>query len=459
VKEKEESRKILIAGTGKSGIAAARLVLRLGGSVLLYNSDENTDREAVLKEVGRPRRHSTAEMICGKLGEDALKDIQLAVLSPGIPLDKDFVKLLDRKKIPVIGEMELAYQASRGMLLAITGTNGKTTTTALTGEILKNYYEDVHVGGNIGLPFSTEADKTTEKSVSVVEVSSFMLETIYDFHPHISAILNITPDHLDRHKTMENYIRCKEAITLNQTEEDFVVLNYDDEVLRKFGQSEKLKPQAVWFSSAAEPAGDGLFLKDSYIYLKDKGTVTAVVDVHDLQLLGTHNYENVMAAAAMGIKAGVPLTKIVESLKKFKAVEHRIEFVRERAGVKYYNDSKGTNTDAAIKALLSMPGPVLLIGGGYDKHAEFDDWVKLFPGRVKKLVLIGETRDQIEACCKKHGYREISFADDMEEAVRVCASYADEGDYVLLSPACASFDMFKGYEERGQIFKKYVNEL
>ena len=453
----QDGRKIFIAGTGKSGLAAAHMVLQRGGEVILYNSDPETDEAQVLADFG-PR--DEVELIRGRLYPSQLVGVNLAIVSPGIPLGADFIKVLDKEKIPVIGELELAYQASKGRLCAVTGTNGKTTTTALIGAILKTHYEDVHVAGNIGEPFSAEALSTTEESVTVVEVSSFMLETIMDFHPQVSAILNITPDHLDRHGTMENYIRCKEAITMNQTIDDYVVLNYGDPVLREFGMSKELKPQVIWFTSGERPEkGECLYLEDDGIFLRDKNTVTELIDVHELKLLGRHNYENVMAAAAVGLKMGVPITSVVKALKEFTAVEHRIEFVRERSGVRYYNDSKGTNPDAAIQALKAMPGPVLLIGGGYDKHAEYDDWVSLFPGKVKYLILLGETRDKIAECCKRYGFDDIMYADDMEEAVKACASYADEGDYVLLSPACASWDMFKSYEQRGDIFKKCVNEL
>ncbi len=451
-----DNRKVFIAGTGKSGIAAAKMVLQMGGEVLLYNSSQNTNVQEVMAQF---EQTDHIRIICGELRPVNLRGVHLAIVSPGIPLTADFITVLDRARVPVIGELELAYQASKGKLAAITGTNGKTTTTALVGEILKKHYSDVHVAGNIGEPFSAEALRTTEESATVVEVSSFMLETINEFKPHVSAILNITPDHLDRHKTMTNYIRCKKAIAINQTKDDYIVLNYSDPELRRFGKSKDLKPKVIWFSSQKKPEGNGLYLSDDCIFLRENGKEQVVIDVHELQLLGTHNYENVMAAVAVGLKMDVPLDKIREALKEFKAVEHRIEFVRERCKVRYYNDSKGTNPDAAIQALKAMPGPTILIAGGYDKHSEYDDWVKLFPGKVKKLVLLGETRDKIYECCKKYGFDEISYAEDMSEAVKACASFADEGDYVLLSPACASWGMFQNYEERGRIFKKCVEEL
>lgn len=432
------------------------MVLEMGGRVILYNSDPGTDPERILSEFSCD---DPVELITGALYPGQLRDTAACVISPGIPLTADFVKVIDKAGIPVIGELELAWQASKGSLCAVTGTNGKTTTTSMTGVILKEFFDDVHVVGNIGIPFSQEALKTTEDSVTTVEVSSFMLETIMDFHPHVSAILNITPDHLDRHGTMKNYIRCKEAITFNQTEDDYVVLNYDDEELREFGRNRKLRPHVVWFSSSEEPEGEALYLKKDRIMMKLSGSEEKLMDVDQMSIIGRHNYENAMAAAAVTLKMGVPKEAVVKGLEKFRAVEHRIEFVRERCGVRYYNDSKGTNTDAAVQALNAMPGTTLLIGGGYDKGTEFDEWVKLFPGKVKYLVLLGQTRDRISECCKKYGFSDIIYADDMEEAVRTCASYADEGDYVLLSPACASWGMFKNYEERGRIFKKCVNEL
>lgn len=447
-------KKTLIAGTGKSGIAAAEMVLKMGGGIILYNTDPDCSEEAVMRNFNEG---DDVEFICGKLMPSQIRDVDLAVISPGIPLTSDFVKLLDKNKIPVWGELELAFHAMKGKLCAITGTNGKTTTTALVGEILKKHFEDVHVVGNIGEPFSKEALDTTDESVTVCEVSSFMLETIMDFHPQVSAILNITPDHLDRHGNMANYIRCKEAITLNQTEEDFCILNYEDSVLREFGES-GIKPKPVFFSSKRE-LFNGLYLDDDYIILSKEGKKFTVVDTRELNILGRHNYENAMAATAVALKMGVPLDTVSKALKEFKAVEHRIEFVRERCGVKYYNDSKGTNPDAAIQALNAMPGPTILIAGGYDKHSEYDDWVKLFKGKVKHLILIGQTRDKIAACCKKYKFTEVMYAEDMDEAVKAAASYADEGDYVLLSPACASWGMFKDFEERGRVFKDCVREL
>ncbi len=502
--------KVLVAGTGISGIAAARLVLERGGEVVLYDGNTALDPAEIRKKF---KEEDKVGIVLGEIKRSDLLGVELCIISPGIPLNSAFVSVVDEAGIPVLGEIELAYQCGLGKLAAITGTNGKTTTTALTGAILKSQYEETFVVGNIGEPYTSKVSEMTEQSVTVAEISSFQLETIMDFHPDVSAILNLTPDHLDRHGSMENYVRIKECITMNQTAEDAVVLNYDDPLLREFGESrieetdskldEKLektgndlvdeeatdteearetkesasteadaeeaeetvesslpglRAKVYWFSSR-ERLKEGFFLDGDNIVYADGKKEQILVNVKDLQLLGRHNYENVMAAAYIGLLMGVPFEKIQETVCQFKPVEHRIEFVRERTGVRYYNDSKGTNPDAAIQALRAMPGPVLLIAGGYDKNSNYDEWVKEFAGRVKYLVLIGKTRDKIAACAKKYGFTEIMYAEDLKEAVQVCAVYADTGDYVLLSPACASWDMFKNYEERGRVFKECVMAL
>lgn len=449
------SQRVIVAGSGKSGIAAAKLLLDMGGEVILYDSNKDLDKEEIRKKF---KKEDKVTVLLGELKRSDLLGVELCVISPGIPLDAPFVSVLAQVKIPVWSEIQLAYQCAKGKLIAITGTNGKTTTTALTGEIMKSFFEDVHVVGNIGIPYTEEALSTEDDSVTVAEVSSFQLETIMDFRPDVSAILNITPDHLNRHKTMECYIAVKESITMNQKKEDTCVLNYDDPILREFGQKEDLLPKVIFFSSREE-LKDGYFLDGDKIMYAEGGKKKEIVDVKELQLLGRHNYENVMAAIAMSAAVGVPMERIVEAVKKFQAVEHRIEFVLERAGVKYYNDSKGTNPDAAIQAIKAMPGPTLLIAGGYDKDAQYDEWIESFDGKVKYLVLIGQTRDKIAQCAKAHGFTNVMYAEDMAEAVHVCASYADSGDNVLLSPACASWGMFKDYEERGRIFKECVRSL
>ena len=447
------SQKVLVAGSGISGIAAAKLLLAKGGEVVLYDGNDKLDAEKIKKNFDEDAKVS---VVLGELKRTDLLGVELSVISPGIPLDAPFVTVLDEAGVPIWIEIQLAYHCAKGKLAAITGTNGKTTTTALTGEIMRSFYDSVFVVGNIGEPYTAHALETEESSVTVAEVSSFQLETIMDFRPNVSAILNITPDHLDRHKTMECYTQVKESITKNQKDGDTCVLNYDDTVLREFGET--LKINVVYFSSR-EKLKKGYYLEDGKIVYNDGSKVTEIVDISELKLLGRHNHENVMAAVAISMNMDVPLEKIQEVIRKFEAVEHRIEFVTERFGVKYYNDSKGTNPDAAMQAIKAMPGPTILIAGGYDKHSEFDEWIESFDGKVRYLVLIGQTRDKIAECAKRHGFTDIMYAEDLLEAVQVCASYANPGDNVLLSPACASWGQFKNFEERGTKFKEYVRGL
>ena len=312
-----------------------------------------------------------------------------------------------------------------------------------------------YIVGNIGTPYTSVAQETTDDAVIVAEISSFQLETIHTFHPKVSAILNITPDHLNRHHTMEAYIEAKERIAENQTKADVCVLNYEDDELQKFG--EKTAAQVLYFSSARK-LEKGIYLDGTKIICAADVPVE-LCDVSELKILGTHNYENVMAASAMAYAYGVPIEVIRKNLLTFPGVEHRIEFVAEKRGVLYYNDSKGTNPDAAIKGIQAMNRPTILIGGGYDKDSEYDEWIKAFDGKVRKLVLLGATREKIAQSAHANGFDDIIMADTFEEAFEQCVKYAKPGDAVLLSPACASWGMFKNYEERGDKFKELVDQL
>lgn len=446
-------KKVLVVGSGISGAAATELLKKKGVETILFDGNKNLD-VAALKE--KSPVFSDVQILLGEMTEEEQDGIDLVVLSPGVPTDIPFVNELREKNIPIWGEIELAYQFAKGRIAAITGTNGKTTTTAMTGQIMEHYFKDVRVVGNIGIPYTSVAAETTEETITVAEISSFQLETTHQFQPEVSAILNITPDHLNRHHTMECYIQMKERITQNQGEKDTCVLNYEDEVLRKFGET---LPTKVLFFSSKRKLAHGLYLENDDIYYADGDSVTKVINIHELNILGTHNYENVMAATGIAMAMGVPLEKIVEALKEFQAVEHRIEYVTEKRGVKYYNDSKGTNPDAAIQGIRAMVRPTYLIGGGYDKDSEYDTWIESFDGKVRKLLLIGQTREKIAACAEKHGFRDVVLCDTLEEAIDICYQNAKEGDAVLLSPACASWGMFTNYEERGRIFKDYVRNL
>ena len=446
------NQKVLVFGSGISGIGSAQLLEKVGREVILYDGNAALDREALKKQLGE---NTKAEIILGDLAEDVMKTLDLVVMSPGVPTDLPIVNQMREMGIPIWGEIELAYTYGKGDVLAITGTNGKTTTTALLGEIMKSFKERVYVVGNIGNPYTMAALDMTENSVAVAEVSSFQLETIHEFRPCVSAILNITPDHLNRHHTMEAYIAAKEDVAKNQTEEQTCVLNYEDEVLRKFGDNVKAK---VLYFSSQHKLDKGIYLDNGNIVYKD-GEEQVLCHVDELQLLGTHNYENVMAASAMAIAYGVPMDVIREVVKAFAGVAHRIEFVCEKGGVAYYNDSKGTNPDAAMKGIQAMNRKTLLIGGGYDKDSEYEEWIEAFDGKVKYLVLLGQTREKIADAARRMGFENIIMVDSLEEAVSTCAKLAEPGEAVLLSPACASWGMFKNYEERGDKFKELVNAL
>ena len=457
-----KGKKVLVFGSGISGEAAAGLLFCNGADVVLYDGNEKLDAGRIKDEIlqeGRSKApeetHGTVSVVLGDFPEALLGELDLTVMSPGVPTDLPIVEKMKAKDIPVWGEIELAYACGKGDVLAITGTNGKTTTTSLLGQIMKNYKESVFVVGNIGNPYTSVVQDTEEDSVIVAEMSSFQLETVHRFRPRVSAILNITPDHLNRHHTMEAYIAAKERIAENQTADDFCVLNYEDEVLREFG--EKVGAQVLYFSSRRK-LNRGVYLDGKTIICHFDEPVP-VCDTDELQILGTHNYENAMAAVAMAYAYGVPINVIRETLKCFAGVEHRIEFVAEKNGVAYYNDSKGTNPDAAIRGIQAMNRPTVLIGGGYDKESSYDEWIRAFGGKVKKLVLIGATREKIAETARRLGFNDIVMADSFEEAFERCVEYAQPGDAVLLSPACASWGMFKNYEERGDKFKELVERL
>lgn len=448
-----KGKKVLVFGSGKSGIGASDLLARVGACPVIYDGNAEIDKEAVL--------HKTTgdyplEIYAGDLPKDVQDSLDLVVLSPGVPTDLPIVKSFYAQGLPVWGEVELAYQTGRGEVLAITGTNGKTTTTALLGKIMSDARESVFVVGNIGTPYTSKALEMKETSTTVAEISSFQLETIEKFAPKVSAILNITEDHLNRHHTMEEYIRVKELIVKNQGPDDACVLNYEDEVLREFGKH--IVPKTIYFSSVRK-LDEGIYLDGDMIVLNLNGEEIPVVKTTDLKILGQHNHENAMAAIAMAYFAGVPMESIRKSVCEFTAVEHRIEYVTEKNGVVYYNDSKGTNPDAAIKGIQAMIRPTWLIGGGYDKGSSYDEWIQSFDGKVRCLVLIGQTKEKIKEAAERLGFHDIVLCENLEEAVKLCAAKAQPGEAVLLSPACASWGQFDNYEQRGDMFKEYVKNL
>lgn len=448
-----KNKKVLVAGSGKSGIGAANLLKKVGAVVTIYDGNVKLNKEDILAKLDNKEN---VDVILGELKEDVIKQFDLMILSPGIAIDAPFVNDVRDNNVPIWGEVELAYVVGKGRLAAITGTNGKTTTTALVGEILAAYYKDVNVVGNIGTPYTLTAFDSTEDTVTVAEISSFQLETIHTFKPDVSAVLNITPDHLNRHYTMECYTNVKMSIAMNQDENQPIILNYEDEILREYAP--KLKNKIVWFSSKNK-LEEGVYLDGKNIMYAENGEKRVITTTEDTTLVGIHNVENIMAAIGISVNMGVPDAVIKEAIKKFKAVAHRIEYVDTIDDVIYYNDSKGTNTDASTKAIQAMTRPTVLIAGGYDKKVTFDEWAKELEGKVKCLVLLGETSNQIADTAKKYGFENIIFTKSLKEAIDECKKNAQQGDAVLLSPACASWDMFDSYEQRGDMFKDYVKKL
>ena len=448
-----KDKRVLVVGSGISGIGAVEALHHAGARALLFDENEKLNIEDVRAKI---KPGIEADVVIGVLSEEEKAGIELVVLSPGVPTDTALVEEFRKKGVKIWGEIELAYELGQGTVIAITGTNGKTTTTTLVGEIMAAHCKDVDVVGNIGNPYTLTALDATEETVTVAEISSFQLETIERFKPQVSAILNITPDHLNRHHTMENYAAAKEAVCKNQTQEEVCVLNYENSYTRDFG--ERCPARVVWFSSERR-LEEGFYLEGEEIFQAKNGVSERLMNIHDMKLVGICNVENVMAAMAITLSCGVPMEEILSVIRTFHPVEHRIEFVATKRGVDYYNDSKGTNPDAAIQGIRAMDRPTVLIGGGYDKQSEYDEWIEAFDGKVKCLVLIGQTRERIAECARKHGLRDIVLADTFEEAFAVCVEKAQPGDAVLLSPACASWGMFSNYEVRGQRFKEMVGKM
>lgn len=450
-----DGMKVMVYGAAVSGISATRMLYRLGADVIIFDNNINLTKEDITDKLDESVKY---RLVTGSLTDELIAWTELLIISPGVPCDSPDILRIKAKNIPIWGEIELAYRYCHGKIIGITGTNGKTTTTILTGKILKAFYPEVYVVGNIGTSFSDVALETTDKSVIVIELSSFQLETIYSFKPDVCAILNITPDHLDRHHTMDEYIAMKERIALNQTKDDICILNYEDLTLRRIAGRLKTKTKVIFFSGK-DILDEGLFLEDDDIYYSCKNKTEHICNVNMLHVLGRHNHENIMAAVGIAVSVGVPMEVIRKTVQNFKGVEHRIEYVETIKGVTYYNDSKGTNPDASIKAIQAMKSPTILIAGGYDKHLSFDTWIDAFDGKVKLLILMGQTKKQIAKTARLHGFTDIIFVDNLREAVEISAREAIPGDAVLLSPACASWGMFENFEQRGNLFKEYVREI
>ena len=446
-------KKILIAGAGVSGIGAAQLLGRAGLSATIYDGNIDLDKESIRSKVPD---NMELDFVLGEVTPELADRYDLLIMSPGIPTDKPIARVFYEKKKPVWGEIELAYHFSKGRIAAITGTNGKTTTTALVGKILEEYYPSVFVVGNIGIPYTSVALDTVEESVIAAEISSFQLETVVDFKPAVSAVLNLTPDHLDRHGTMEVYGETKLSISRNQTKDDVIILNYDDPITRDMAERTNARP--VMFSRKKD-LEEGILLKDETFIIRESNQDIPVCSLKEIRLLGGHNHENILAAIGICYYMGVPVEAIRRGVMSFTAVEHRIEYVDTVDGVDYYNDSKGTNPDAAIKAIQAMVKPTVLLGGGYDKKSSYEEWIESFEDKVKCLIVMGATADAIADTAARMGFSPVVHAKSFEEAMDYAREYAKPGDAVLLSPACASWGMFKNYEERGRRFKDIVHSF
>lgn len=445
-----KDKRVLVVGLGKSGVASALFLKSRGASVTVSDAKPEAElRDEILLLLD----HGVA-VETGGHGERTFRGQDLIVVSPGVPFDAPQLAQARQLGEPVIGEIELAAQFLAGPVVAITGANGKTTTTSLAGEIIAAGKFPTLVGGNIGTPAISFVDQAGSTTWTVLEVSSFQLETVVEFRPRISVILNITPDHLDRHKTFANYVNAKARIFENQRADDFTVLNADDPTTAAL--SDRTRAQLVWFSRKKE-VEKGAFVRDSHIYFRDGRGECEIMPLAEIPLKGAHNLENVLAGVAIGMLAGCEPEQIRQAVQNFKAVEHRLEFVARVGGVDYYNDSKATNVDATIKALESFPANIHLILGGKDKGSDYTVLNDLLRERAKRVYTIGAAAAKIES--QIHGAAEVEHAETLENAVRRATEAAVSGDIVLLAPACASFDQFQSYEHRGRVFKEVVYSL
>ena len=451
--ENIRNKRVLVVGLGKSGIAAVQAMLKLGAIVSVQDSKEAA---AVDGQLLNFLEGKGVECYFHKIPEHVEK-FDMLILSPGVNPELDFIQEAKAGGAEIIGELEIAYRIARGIFIAITGTNGKTTTTTLVGEIFKNARRKTFVVGNIGVAVISKALESDEDDWLVTETSSFQLETTRYFKPMVSAILNLTPDHLNRHHTMEAYGAAKAKIFANQDENGYCVVNYDDKLC--YSLTKGCKAKIVPFSRK-ETLPFGAFLKGDKLVIKNEaGELIELCSRSELKIIGDHNVENALAAAAVCYFAGIDAETIAETLKEFGGVEHRIEFSGEINGVKFYNDSKGTNVDATIIALRAIKENIILIAGGDGKGQEFDELIKNFDGKVKHLVLIGRDGPIIAETADRLGYHDYSFGKDMDECVKKAFESAQPGDTVLLSPACASWDMYDNFEQRGKHFKDCVKRL
>ncbi len=449
------NKKMLVIGAGVSGFAAAKLAVRLGAIVTLSDAKKEADIKYDLQTL----RDCGVQLQCGEQDKALLDGVDIVLVSPAVPVAVPLVQEAVRRGIEVISEIELAWRLARSPIYAVTGTNGKTTTVTLLGQLMKTRYEQVGVGGNIGVPLCDEVMRIGSTGCVVAEISSYQLEASSGFHPQIAAVLNVTPDHVVRHGSLEVYQQMKEKIFAQQTREDYLVLNYDDAHTRSMAER---APSRIFFFSRRQALSEGAFVQDGVLTIRWQGKTTSLCRVEELQIKGGHNVENALAAASVAYLAGAPAAGMIAVLKSFQGVEHRIEPVGDIDGVPYFNDSKATNTDSAIKALESFAGHLVLIAGGDDKHTDLAEFMALVKARTDELILLGDAAARFKEAALAAGYaaehiHETGYS--MEKAVTLAHQLAAVPQTVLLSPACASFDMYDGYEERGRDFKRLVKAL
>ena len=449
---KISNKNVLVIGLGISGVSTIKALNKLGALVWVTDTKNEED----LKEVLDALKGIAIKKALGVSDMD-LTQIDLIIKSPGVPPHIPIINKALGLGIEVTSDLELSFRLGLNHnFIAITGTNGKTTTTTLTGEIFRAANFNTHVVGNIGKGILSDLIDSKEEDVFVIEASSFQLEHSRYFKAKASLILNLAPDHLDWHGSYENYINAKKKIFINQNSDDYLVLNYDDHLLRSF--KDEVKASIIWISTN-EKLDKGIYLDDEYIIINKGQETIKLMSCKDIKILGRHNIENILGSIGICYAMGIDLNLVKETIENFKGVEHRLEFVEEKKGIKFYNDSKGTNPEASIKAIEAIAAPIILIAGGYDKSSDYDDLILSFNGKVKAMILLGETKYKIKESADRNNFRDYYLVENLEEAVNLSYQLGAKGDNTLLSPACASWDMFKDFEERGKLFKEAVHRL
>lgn len=447
-----KNKKVLVLGFGISGLSTVKALNQLGAQIIISDSKSELELKDLfdkIQDIDMEKHLNTNEL--------ALENIDLIIKSPGILPNLPILIEAEMRNIEIITDIEFAYRISpTPNIIAITGTNGKTTCTSLIGEIFKRANFNTYVAGNIGVAVADKIINSNVEDVFIIETSSFQLEHTIYFRPKVSLITNITSDHLNWHGNIESYINAKKKIFKNQEERDFTVLNYDDKTIRNM--KENINSKIIWFS-VNNKLEEGIFIEDDYIVIRFKGITNKVLPYKDIKIIGKHNLENALACIGVSLAMDIELDIISEVLRDFPGVEHRLEYVRTINEISFYNDSKGTNPDSTIKAIEAVNSPIILIAGGYNKDSQFHKLFQSFNGKVKEIILLGETKEKLKATALKNNFENIHLVENMEEAVQLAYSHGVEGDNILLSPACASWDMYNSFEERGLDFKNLVHGL